>query len=44
MLLDNPLITQAFEILVFGLGGTFFVLFLLYLASLLLLKIFPAGK
>ncbi|WP_051910426.1 OadG-related small transporter subunit [Carnobacterium pleistocenium] len=44
MLFDNPLIVQAFEVMAFGMGGTFFVLFILYLASLLLLKIFPAKK
>ncbi|WP_162493215.1 OadG-related small transporter subunit [Enterococcus timonensis] len=35
---------SAFELLVFGWGGVFLVLFILYLFSKLLLKIFPVKK
>lgn len=34
----------AMELLVFGWGGVFIVLFILYLASKALLKVFPANK
>lgn len=39
---DN--LTQAFELLLFGWGGVFVVLFLLYIVSKILLKAFPAKK
>jgi len=35
---------KAGELMLFGMVGIFLVLFLLYLVSIALLKIFPAGK
>lgn len=35
---------KAGELMLFGMGGVFFVLFLLYLLSILLLKLFPGQK
>ncbi|MGO3733074.1 MAG: OadG-related small transporter subunit [Vagococcus sp.] len=34
----------ALELMAFGMGGVFFVLFVLYLTSQALLKLFPASK
>jgi Oxaloacetate decarboxylase, gamma chain. len=35
---------EAFELLVFGWGGVFIVIFIIYLASKLLTKLFPVKK
>ncbi|MFD2728354.1 OadG-related small transporter subunit [Enterococcus camelliae] len=35
---------QSFELLIMGWGGVFFVLFLIYLASKVLAKLFPPKK
>lgn len=37
-------LTTALELMVFGMGGVFLVLFVLYLVSKALLKLFPAKK
>jgi len=34
----------AMELMLFGMGGVFLVLFILYLVSIVLIKRFPAGK
>ncbi|MGX6978232.1 OadG-related small transporter subunit [Vagococcus elongatus] len=34
----------GFELMLFGMGGVFLVLFLLYLVSIALLKLFPAKQ
>lgn len=44
MNIDNNHLMTAFQLMIFGMGGIFFVLFLLYLISILLLKLFPAKK
>ena len=41
MAFDSTLIMPALRIMGFGMGGIFLVLFLLYLASIALLKLFP---
>lgn len=41
MSMDMQALTQAFELMVFGMGGVFLVLFLLYVVSRALLKLFP---
>lgn len=43
MLLTSGL-ALAGELMLFGMGGTFLVLFLLYVISIVLIKIFPAKK
>ncbi|MDA9469919.1 OadG-related small transporter subunit [Enterococcus sp. 5H] len=40
--MDTEALKIAGELMVFGMGGVFLVLFLLYLISKLLLKVFPA--
>lgn len=40
--MDIESLKIAFELMLFGMGGIFLVLFLLFLISKLLLKIFPA--
>lgn len=37
-------IEVALELMLFGMGGVFLVLFILYLVSQILIKRFPAGK
>lgn len=37
-------LVTASELMLFGMGGVFLVLFILFLVSKLLLKIFPADK
>lgn len=37
-------IIEGFKVMLFGMGGVFLVLFLLYLVSKLLLKLFPAKR
>lgn len=39
---DNLL--QAVQLMLFGMGGVFLVLFLIYLTSQLLIKLFPVEK
>ncbi|WP_428831978.1 OadG-related small transporter subunit [Ignavigranum ruoffiae] len=39
---DNQSLMQALELMLFGMGGVFLVLTILFLVSKLLLKIFPA--
>lgn len=40
--MDTEALKIAVELMIFGMGGVFLVLFLLFLISKLLLKIFPA--
>lgn len=40
--MDTEALKIAGELMIFGMGGVFLVLFLLYLISKLLLKVFPA--
>lgn len=40
-MLHTELLGQALEIMGLGMGGIFIALFILYLCSLLLLKLFP---
>ncbi|MTD42180.1 hypothetical protein GIX45_26845 [Erwinia sp. CPCC 100877] len=40
--MDIEALKTAAELMIFGMGGVFLVLFLLFLISKLLLKIFPA--
>jgi len=42
--IDFEALKTAFELMGFGLGGVFLVLFLLYLICLGLLKLFPSNK
>lgn len=42
--MDLEALKIGFELMVFGMGGVFLVLFLLYLVSIALLKLFPAKK
>ncbi|WP_205700235.1 OadG-related small transporter subunit [Erysipelothrix sp. HDW6A] len=44
MNLNMDLIMEALQIMVVGMGGIFAVLSIIYLASVLLLKVFPEGK
>lgn len=44
MSIDMDALRGALEILVFGWPGVFFVLFILYVVSLGLLKLFPKSK
>lgn len=44
MNVDMDALKGAFEILGFGMGGIFLALFMLYLASLLLLKLLPPSS
>ncbi|MGY3748933.1 OadG-related small transporter subunit [Vagococcus acidifermentans] len=44
MSIDVNALRVALELMVFGMGGVFLVLFLLYLVSIILLKIFPGKK
>lgn len=44
MNLNIDLIMEALQIMVVGMGGIFAVLSIIYLASVLLLKVFPEGK
>lgn len=44
MVFEVTLIRQALEIMVYGMSGIFLVLFLLYLFSIGLLKLFPVKK
>jgi len=40
----TELLPQALSIMVKGMGGIFLVLFIIYLSSALLQKLFPEGK
>ncbi|CZR10020.1 OadG-related small transporter subunit [Trichococcus ilyis] len=42
MVFDPEALTTAFELMIFGMGGIFLVLFLLYVVSIVLIKRFPA--
>ncbi len=42
--MNTEALSQALELLVFGWGGVFIVLFILYLVSKGLLKLFPNDK
>jgi Na+-transporting methylmalonyl-CoA/oxaloacetate decarboxylase gamma subunit len=42
--IDFEALKTAFELMGFGLGGVFLVLFLLYLICLGLFKLFPSNK
>ncbi|WP_122647214.1 MULTISPECIES: OadG-related small transporter subunit [Enterococcus] len=44
MSFDMADIWTALELMLFGMGGVFLVLFILYLVSQALLKVFPATK
>lgn len=44
MSIDVNALRVALELMAFGMGGVFLVLFLLYLVSIILLKIFPGKK
>ncbi|MGX7031478.1 OadG-related small transporter subunit [Vagococcus zengguangii] len=41
MNVDTEALKIAFELMIFGMGGVFLVLFMLFLVSKLLLKFFP---
>ncbi|MDB6352915.1 OadG-related small transporter subunit [Trichococcus sp. K1Tr] len=42
MVFDPEALQIAFELMIFGMGGIFLVLFLLYVVSIVLIKRFPA--
>lgn len=42
MVYDPEALQIAFELMIFGMGGIFLVLFLLYVVSIVLIKRFPA--
>lgn len=44
MTFDIESLKIALELMLFGMGGVFLVLFILYLVSQALIKIFPADK
>lgn len=44
MSVDMESLKLAGELMLFGMGGVFLVLFVLYLVSKMLLKVFPADK
>lgn len=44
MSVDMEALKLAGELMLFGMGGVFLVLFVLFLVSKMLLKIFPASK
>lgn len=44
MKIDLADLQIAFQLMAFGMGGVFLVLFILFLASQLLLKLFPEKK
>lgn len=41
---DTQVIMQALEIMVIGMSGIFAALFIIYLVSVVLLKVFPENK
>lgn len=44
MNINVDLVLEALQIMILGMGGIFAVLSIIYLASVLLLKVFPEGK
>ncbi|MDR0921302.1 MAG: OadG family protein [Lactobacillales bacterium] len=44
MNIQTDTLKQALELMVFGMGGVFIVLFIIYVISQLLIKIFPVKK
>ena len=42
MVYDPEALKIAFELMIFGMGGIFLVLFLVYVVSIVLIKRFPA--
>ncbi|MEG0254728.1 MAG: OadG-related small transporter subunit [Vagococcus sp.] len=44
MSVDMEALKLAGELMLFGMGGVFLVLFVLFLVSKMLLKVFPASK
>ncbi len=44
MNINVDLVLEALQIMILGMGGIFAVLSVIYLASVLLLKVFPEGK
>ena len=44
MIVDMNLINKGLEIMVVGMGGIFAALLIIYVASILLLKLFPDKK